>query len=185
MGRVDLDKLNIAIKYVERISNGNNPVNNLPLEEESALANQNVIRCMHFIKNVLEDVRENGGFIERKPRQNKYKDFPLKILNEFKYEEDKTIVHFLKQLQEPLEEGKHKRVVAQTITSWLKDEGYLRDDKIGEFEFEVTAVTEKGKEIGMYNEKRTYHGRDYLVVVYGKQAQEFMVENFATIISNA
>lgn len=37
MERIDLKKLEVAIKYVDRISKDCNPVNNLPLEEYEAL----------------------------------------------------------------------------------------------------------------------------------------------------
>ena len=43
MEPVDLAKLETAIKYVERIAEGNNPVNNLPMEEDAVLNNPNVI----------------------------------------------------------------------------------------------------------------------------------------------
>lgn len=50
MEPVDLAKLETAIKYVERIAEGNNPVNNLPMEEDAVLNNPNVIRCMYFVR---------------------------------------------------------------------------------------------------------------------------------------
>ena len=61
MEPVDLVKLETAIKYVERIAEGNNPVNNLPMEEDAVLNNPNVIRCMYFVKGVLEEVRSVPG----------------------------------------------------------------------------------------------------------------------------
>lgn len=48
MEKIDLNKLDVAIKYVQRIADGFNPVNNQPAEQDSVLNNPNVIRCMFF-----------------------------------------------------------------------------------------------------------------------------------------
>ena len=53
---IDAKKLDIAILYLQRIADGNNPVNNMPAGEDSVLNNPNVIRCMYFVKEVLEEV---------------------------------------------------------------------------------------------------------------------------------
>ena len=59
MKKIDLMKLDVAIKYVERIADGCNPVDNVPLENNNVLNNPNVIRCMYFIKEVLEEKVQN------------------------------------------------------------------------------------------------------------------------------
>ena len=54
MESVDMKKLETAIVYLQRIADGNNPINNLPADEDSVLNNPNVIRCMFFVKEVLD-----------------------------------------------------------------------------------------------------------------------------------
>lgn len=66
METIDMKKLNLAINYVQRIAEGRNPVNNLPSEEDSIMNDPNIIRCMFFIKEVLEEIRRNGGLIKIK-----------------------------------------------------------------------------------------------------------------------
>ena len=63
MGTIDMKKLDIAIVYLQRITDGKNPVNNLPADEEDVLNDPNVIRCMYFVKEVLEEVKRNDGSI--------------------------------------------------------------------------------------------------------------------------
>ena len=55
---MDIQKIDKAIIYVDRIANGFNPVNNQPIEEDSVLNNPNVIRCMYFIKDILKEVQK-------------------------------------------------------------------------------------------------------------------------------
>ena len=63
MELVDMKKLETAIVYLQRISDGNNPINNLPADEDSVLNNPNVIRCMFFVREILEEVKRNNGYI--------------------------------------------------------------------------------------------------------------------------
>ena len=41
--------------------------------------------------------------------------------------------------------------------------------------------TEKGAEIGLVTEQRGEPGREYTLVIYGKQAQEFLANNLKKI----
>ena len=137
---------------------------------------------MNFIKGILEEVKKNGGYIGKEEKQKKTNNYPYELFKQFKYESDKTINNFLKQLNEPLQDENYKKISNRLITNWLKQEGYLKDEKIGEFEISATLVTEKGKTIGLRNEKRTFDGRDYIAVVYNQQAQEFIVANLEKIL---
>ena len=53
MIKVDCNKLNTALIYVERITEGHNPFNNIPVDTDSVINNPNVIRCMFFYKGCL------------------------------------------------------------------------------------------------------------------------------------
>ncbi len=75
MESVDMKKLETAIIYLQRIVEGNNPINNMPADEGSVLNNPNVIRCMFFVKDVLEEVKRNNGYIGRKAKKMKSRSF--------------------------------------------------------------------------------------------------------------
>lgn len=180
MVRIDLKKLEVAIKYVERISKGCNPVNNLPLEENEALNNPNVMRCMEFVKEVLETVEQNNGIIGK---YNESTDLLYEIITNFVYKEDKQITHFINQIYEPIKDENIKRISPKRITDWLKKNGYLQEEFSDKYDKNVSVVTEKGKAIGIYNEKREARGYHYLAVVYGKEAQEYIVKNFEEILN--
>lgn len=183
METLDLNKLDVAIKYVQRIADGCNPVNNLPAEEDSVLSNPNVIRCMFFIKEVLEEVRRNKGVIGSKKAKSRKEPFPFEILKKFQYQEDKSIAHFLKQIYTQAEEINFKRIAPQIITNWLKKEGYLTMEYCQEVRKESTVPTEKGKALGIYTEVRTYSKNTYLAVIYNRNAQEFLVRNLKEIVN--
>lgn len=183
METVDLVKLETAIKYVERIAEGNNPVNSMPLEEDAVLNNPNVVRCMFFVKEVLEEVRRNGGVIGGKRTRAAKEPFPFEALKQFQYESDQSITHVLKQIHAPLEGREVKKISARMVTDWMKAAGYLTIAYSGEVGKETTMPTEKGRELGIYTEVRSVPGNTYLAVIYNQNAQEFIVRNLERIVS--
>lgn len=177
MKQFDRAKLEVAIKYVERIADGCNPVNNVPLENDSVLNNPNIIRCMYFIKEVLEEVQINGGTVGGKQgkKSESMLPFPIEILDSFTYREDKSITHVLSQIYEPIAEMNVKKVSVTKVTTALKEEGYLLDEPSPETGKTRKVPSERGKELGIYMIEREFNGRAYQSVVYNREAQEYVV----------
>lgn len=176
MKKIDLTKLDVAIKYVERIADGYNPVNNAPMGKDDMLNNPNIIRCMYFIKDVLEEVRDNDGIIGGKKGKPVAMPFPTEILDEFQYKEDQSITHVLNQIYEPVEGMNVKKFSATKVTSVLKEEGYLVDERNPGTGKTRKVPSTKGEELGIYVVEREYNGRMYQVVTYNQNAQEYIVE---------
>lgn len=178
---MDNQKLDKAIIYVDRIANGFNPVNNRLVENDSVLNNPNVIRCMYFIKDVLKEVQKNGGVIGKKVKVQK-DPFDFQILDKFTYIEDKSITKILRQIEEYVENPNMEHINCRKITTWLKENNYIVRDKIEQLGIVGSIVTDKGKNIGMYNEVKTINDRTYLAVIYDKNAQEFIVRHLKDIL---
>ena len=92
MNQFDMKTLETAIIYVKRIADGKNPVNNQPMPEDSVLNEPNVIRCMFFVRDVLEGVRANEGKVGdsnegKQRRRQRIKEFPVEVLSQFVYRE--------------------------------------------------------------------------------------------------
>lgn len=179
-----MKKLETAIVYLQRIADGNNPVNNMPAENDVVLNNPNVIRCMFFVKEVLEEVKRNNGYIGRKPGKSHKQEFPMESLASFEYREDKAISKFVAQINESVDENVYQKLSYTTITQWLKLNGFLVEEFNQELNKNVTMPTEKGINLGIRAERRSsLRGVDYMLVIYGKQAQEYIVSNMEAILS--
>ena len=176
MKQFDQVNLDVAFNYVERIADGCNPVNNVPLENDDILNNPNIIRCMYFIKDVLEEVRRNGGMIGGKVGKEPALPFPMEILDRFTYLEDKSITHVLNQIYEPIADMNVKKISVTKVTAALKEEGYLLDELNSETGKTRKVPSAKGRELGIYLVEREYNGRIYESVTYNQQAQEYVVE---------
>lgn len=183
MKSVDIKKLETAIVYLQRISDGNNPINNMPVNEDSILNNPNVIRCMFFVKEVLEEVKRNDGYIGKKAKKCDKMEFPIEVLNEYVYKEDKAISKFVGQINELVDEAIYKKLNYKVITQWLKLNGFLQEEYSQEFEKKITLPTEKGIQLGIRSERRSSSkGIEYMLVIYNKEAQEYIVQNLEKIL---
>lgn len=187
MKEFDQKTLETAIIYVKRLAEGNNPINNQPLEEDTVLNNPNVIRCMYFVREVLEEVFANGGTVQKKEtskrKGNAIKSFPEEILTKFEYKEDKGIVSLLSQIYEPVKGEGYKRITPQVINKLLAANGYIVEVESEEFRKKIKVPSEKGIAIGMRAERLEYPTGTYISIYYNKQAQEFFVTNFMKLIN--
>lgn len=98
-------------------------MNNVPLENGDILNNPNIILCMYFIKDVLEEVQRNVGMVGGKVGKEPALPFPIEVLNSFTYVEDKSITHVLNQIYEPIADMNVKKVSVTKVTAALKQEG--------------------------------------------------------------
>jgi hypothetical protein len=62
----DLELLNKAQDYIEKLANGINPLNGEKITDESVLNNIEIIRCLFHANYVLKQVIDNDGEIGRK-----------------------------------------------------------------------------------------------------------------------
>ena len=176
-------RLDAAITYISRMADGNNPTNNRPAQSD-ILDNPNVIRCLHFVKEVLEEVRLNNGKVGA-GRKSVRKPFPFDVLKAFQYREDKSIMHLLRQFAEPVEDKEGKLPGAAAINKWLGANGYLERRVAPQNGKEYWVPSEKGKQLGLYEREGTSpDGRFYISVIYNAEAQIFMAENMELIAGN-
>lgn len=154
MKKFDLTKLDVAIKYVERMADGCNPLNNDPLGEKDILNNPNIIRCMYFIKEVLEEVRNYDGVFGGRKEKSAAIPFPTEILEEFAYREDQSITHVLNQIYEPIVGLNVKKVSAAKVTAALKEDGYLLEQLNPKTGKTRKVPGAKGKELGIYESEK-------------------------------
>lgn len=185
---IDMQKLDIAITYLKRIADGNNPVNNMPAEDDTVLNNPNVIRCMYFVRDILEQVKANNGIIGL-PAQKEHKSkravdvFPLELLGRYQYKEDKGINKILSQLYEPLKDKSIRKISGKIVNEWLMTAGYVTEVYNGELKTNIKVPTEKGMNIGLKSERVEYPGHTYYTIIYDKMAQEFLIKNFEKFLN--
>jgi len=185
MKEFDKKTLETAIIYAQRLAEGKSPFNNQPMESDTILNNPNIIRCMYFIKDVLEEVYANGGVVKAvsKKSANAIDMFPKELLLKYEYKEDKTINNILIQLYEPVKNEDIRKVTGRLINEKLIACGYITEIYSEEFKENIKVPTEKGLSIGMRPERMDYYAHSHMAIMYNKQAQEFLIKNFEKIIN--
>ena len=187
MKEFDKKALETAIIYIKRLAEGTNPINNQVIADDSVLNNPNVIRCMYFVREILEDVYANIDKEEVKAPKKKgtaIQTFPEEVLAQFEYREDKAMPSFLNQLYEPVKGQGYKQIAPTAITNRLIANGYIVEIDSEEFKKRIKVPSEKGIAIGMRAERIEYYpGMVVIAIYYDKQAQEFLVANFVKLIN--
>ena len=189
MSTYDLKRLEVAIQYIRRMSDGKNPVTNRPAPENEVLNNMNVHRCLKFIDEVLTDVHKSGGTVgmisQRAHKQFVSEIFPYDALAQYRYLQDQQISYFLKQLEEYLPEGQKIPVPATTVTLWMRENGYLEKKVLNDTGKENSVPTRKGENLGLYMEKAGTYPNEYYRVFYNENAQRFIIDNFRRILTES
>lgn len=191
MGSYDMKRLETALQYIKRMAGGRNPVTNRPAPENEVLTNANVHRCLSFVEEILQDVKSTGGVVGKaqrvsgQPKPGIAETFPYGILREYTYEEDRQISRFLGQLAGYLPEGQKMPVPATMITNWLRENGYLEKRMMEDTGKENSVPTEKGRELGLYQEKAGFPPNEYYRVYYNAKAQQFLIDHFQKILTES
>ena len=60
-----------AKMFIDYLANGINPLDGLPLPEGEIVNHVKVARCLFYVSNVLQQVIQNGGSVEKKPKGSK------------------------------------------------------------------------------------------------------------------
>ncbi len=180
MKEFDLQRIKTASIYLERMADGRNPATNQQVKDE-ILDNPNVIRCLHFVCEILREVELNGGVVGKK-RSKARMPFPLEALDQFVYRNDKPITHILKQFAEPVDGKNVRKLNTSRINKWLEANGYIEKRIMEESKRECWFPLEKGEKIGMYSEERGNQGYQYAVIMYSEKAQYFLVEHMKQIL---
>ena len=98
------------------------------------------------------------------------------IEKQIEYQETTTISDFVRQLNSYRDENNMKCLATTFLTGKLVEEGYLKEQIIDGRSRKRTL--EQGERLGIYEETRVgQSGMEYQVLLYKKQAQEFLVES--------
>ena len=184
MEKIDMEKLNRALVFVERIADGKDPISDIPAKDDATMNNPDIIRCMFFVKEALAMLKRNKGVVGRTPAVKK-KEFPMESLSSFNYVEKKTITKLIEQLNSEINTEEYKKLSYKIVTDWLKENGYLEEREDSQLGKKVTLSTAKGQAVGITHAFQTsMSGASYYRVEYDREGQEFVVMNLPEMIAD-
>lgn len=184
----ELEKIQYTKSFVDQMANGVNPITGEPIPETDLLRHERISRCMQYVSNILQQtIIKTEAEQQREQVRRLLSDRPSFALP---YEKRKQILLFdspvsvkqiVKQINDQIEDPNMRRLQSKQVIEWLAVTGMLavKNDQKG---IPIKYPTEKGKQLGITPEYRSARGETYLVAVYSREAQQFIIDNLDAII---
>ena len=179
----ELEKLERAKLYIDKLAEGLNPLNDTRLPESDIVNNVRISRCFFFVSDILRQVIENG--IEQ-PTKGRYIKNAFYLSDEAKallasQSTPLSVKYITDKINSLIDEETSSKLKATTIASFLVEVGMLEiivrpDGK------NAKVPTEDGKAIGLFLEERQGQYGSYSIVCYNETAQQFIYDNIDAII---
>lgn len=183
----NLEIMKHAKDYIDKMANGLNPLTNEPVAETDIINNVRITRCLFYVSDVLRQLIEKDSKVETKKEKRgrkAKKDFFLSVddLNAFAFSNTPIpISEICKRLNDLKTDDGMKQFSRQILVDWLIKTGLL-ELYTNESGKEAKRPTEQGKTIGISLDERHGMSGTYYVVLYNREAQQFIMDNFFSIL---
>lgn len=178
----ELETLERAKMYLEKLANGINPVDGSPVPDEDVINNVRLSRCFFYVADVLRQVIENGGVSpQKKPKKVPF-SLPVEKRSAFVFSTTPIpISEVSKRINALLDDENMGTMSYRAIRDWLMSLGMLEEVLDGDGKA-TKRPTPQGESLGVILESRTGLNGTYFVVVYDIAAQHFILDNLDAII---
>lgn len=179
---IDFERIASAKEYIDKLANGINPLDDTHIPEEDIVNNVHVSRCLFYVSDLLRQLQDNSA--TKKPARSSKVPFVLTYsqINSFEYSTRPiSISEVARRLYACANDTTMEKITPQQINQGLMNLGmlYSTEDSQGKT---VKRPTEDGSALGISVETRSGQKGFYRVVVYNKDAQQFIVDNYEAIL---
>ncbi len=179
----ELEVMRRAKMYIDHMANGVNPIDGAPVPDGDILNNVRISRCLFYVSDILRQVIENNGVIGS--HQTIRKAYTIPDVRKFALSETPIPVsEIAKRLNDTIDLETCRKFSYTVITSWLLEIGALEVSSTAEGK-NAKRPTSQGNALGISEELRTGAKGEYTVVVYNREAQQFLLDNIESIVGSA
>ena len=174
---IDIEKLNSAKVWIEKLAKGINPLNDELVKEDDLINNVHISRCLFYVSELLGEIKENTSnekrdrnafFLSRRVAEN----IPVSTPN--------GIANFVKLVNAYIPTDMKPLSAAQVIR-WLRNNGYLEEINIDD-KHKTNLPTKKGNNFGIsVSIQQNLNGQEYRRVMYDISAQQLLLSNIESI----
>ena len=185
----ELEKIAYAKSFIDKLANGVNPIDDTVIPDGDVVNNVRLSRCFFYVSDILRQVIANGG-VDSAPQvkivEKKSKKQPYYLLPEqaklFEYSNVPiTATEIFNRIMVIGPQEGVKKLPKKNLTKWLISLGFLEEVMVNEAR--VKRPTESGKEIGILQEERRGQYGNYFVVLYNRDAQQFIIDNIEAMLA--
>lgn len=179
---MNLELVKHAKDYIEKMANGINPLNDEKVSDNDLINNVRIIRCLFYVNDILREVIQNGGVV-RNNKKSKKDTFYLdnETISKYDYSEgDLPISKIVKKINNLNNNENMTNLKVSSICNWLVSIGLLKE--IEENGKKTKRPTDTGLNLRMCVERRTGYYGEYIIVMYRKSMQQFIIDNFSNLL---
>lgn len=178
----ELEIMQRAKLYMEKLAQGIDPIGGRELPEDSVLNNVRLARCFFYVSGILDQVIANGGKVVSNPKKDFFiTEEELRRVNPV--QEPVRITQFVELVMNAINDPDRKRLGATTVTDWLLEKGFLskQTDADGKTKRLPTAM---GERIGLTVRVREGQYGTYQAVYYSEEAQRFLLDHLMEMLQS-
>lgn len=179
----DIEKIREAKEIVSKLASGVNPVNGDEIKNDNILNNPQMIRCLFFVSDVLENVAA-GGYSKAAKKMTKFIMNANQKENVVFTEGEIGVNEIAKCINNNINPLISKKVSGNIISRGLKKMGVLAEIE-NEDKTKRTAVNNSSINLGFSEVKRSYNGNEYFQVVANDEGKKFILDNIKEIMGAA
>ena len=181
----ELEKMLRAKMYIDKLANGINPIDDAPASDADIINNVRLSRCLFYVSDILRQVIDNNGVIGKGKTSKKAFSISAEDIRKISFSETPIPVsEITKRVNAVADLDTYRKLSHTAITSWLIEIGALEERSTADGK-RIKRPTEQGIGLGISAEKRTGMNGEYVVVVYNKDAQQFILDNIEAIVCHA
>lgn len=178
----ELETLERAKMYMEKLANGINPIDGSVIPDEDIVNNVRLSRCFFYVSDVLRQVIENGGVTPQKKIKKEPFSLTVEQREAFEFSAIPMPISEISKRINALSTNENMSTLSYAvIRDWLMSLGMLEYALDGNGK-NVVRPTPQGESIGIALEARNGANGPYFVVVYNLAAQHFILDNLDAII---
>ncbi len=183
----ELETLERAKMYMEKLANGINPIDGSMIPDGDIVNNVRISRCFFYVADVLGKVIDNSGVAASKKQKKAAFFLSAEKRGDFAFSSTPIPVSEIsKRINALIDSESMSTLSYSSIRDWLISLGMLEEIPDGSGK-SAKYPTPQGGSIGILMEERMGNNGAYFVVVYTLDAQHFIIDNLDAIIefSNA
>lgn len=179
----ELEKIKYTKNFIDKLSQGINPLDNTTVPEGELLNNVRISRCLFYVSTLLQQIIDNGGTQGIRHRKTPFAvtDEMLRMVRPSNTL--LTITEVADLYNAFIDPDVTSRLSGASINRWLTDIGMLTDDIISGGRTRKRP-TQDGEKLGIMAEERvSTYGHKYFRLTYNTAAQQFIIDNIEAAVA--
>lgn len=178
----ELETMQRAKLYMDKLAQGIDPISDREIPDDSVLNNVRLARCFFYVSEVLGQVIANGGVVGGKTKLQAF-TITMEQLSKVQISQEPVrITQLVDMISGIVDNTQMKKLRTTVITDWLVEKGFL-EKQLGQDGKSVRVPTQNGVMIGLSTQIRQGQYGEYQAVFYNAEAQQFILDNLFTMLT--